>query len=651
MFNRLLPLLFLLLIYFTTTAQTKKIDSLKSIADKTTEPEAKLAAILAYCEDYSNLNQDSLDKYAYVALELAGRSKNDSYKSLAQLTLAQDYIQWGWTDSALYVIGKELPKNPVTDDNRRSIYFRLKRLNAVAFGADGKIQDCLAVLYPLFTEVEKYKDTMHIIGVANSIGNVLMGLNQLDESKKWNEQSLRFCAGNFEKYKGSPLISRAQLLHKENKHDSVLYYLNTGINCCKKIEVYDRLAGAYRFMSVVYTGAGELEKAEDALKQMQECRRKAHNTPDAIIDDNIQIADFYANTGQLKKAIAFCWSKLERGDYKEKPKDSAKTFNTEPSSRLPFYLALARYLKEDKNFTEYQAVLEEIIDLKDSVYERNKAAAIAEIQTKYDVEQKENIIAAQQFKIAQRNYLLYGSLVFIVMASVITFLMWRNQRNKQLLKMRLAIEEEKRQASQSILDAEEKERKRIAADLHDNIGAYASAISADVESIAHKGFNGNEEQLHNLQQHSREIIHSLRDTIWVLNKDNITITGISDRVKNYVNKLRPSYESINIVVEEAIQEDIRIGSQKALNIFRIVQEAVHNTLKHSNAKNVMIKIESDRVMNISVADDGKGLPAEYTSDGNGLRNMQARAADAGIRLNVTSAAGNGTRISISDTTN
>ncbi len=88
-------------------------------------------------------------------------------------------------------------------------------------------------------------------------------------------------------------------------------------------------------------------------------------------------------------------------------------------------------------------------------------------------------------------------------------------------------------------------RKRIAADLHDNIGAYATAISADVEKITGKGGIGNELQLQNLLQHSREIPNSLRDTIWVLNKDTITITGISDRIKNYINKLDPSYEYLH----------------------------------------------------------------------------------------------------------
>jgi signal transduction histidine kinase len=643
--------LFFLLISIALSAQTKKIDQLKTKVDAATTNDEKLAAIVAYCEDYSNIAQDSLEKYAYVALDLAASSNNERLKSLARLTLAQDYMQWGWTDSVHVVVENELPKNPVTDDAKRDIYFRLKKLKAIAFASEGRMKESLEVLYPAELEAEKYKDSLLVSGLSNMIGSIASARNELNEARKWNDKALVYAEGIHSKYLGSVYISRAQLLYNEDKTDSALYFLEKGIDYCKEIEMYDRLASAYRFQSAVYIDLNDLNKAEIALKNMQAARSNIHNNPDAIIDDNLQIADFYATTGQLKKAIVFCWSKLDSGDYHHKnPGDPVKAFNNDPAARLPFYLALSRYLKEDKDFGEYQNVLEEIIVLKDTLYEINKAEAIAELQTKYDVEQKENTIISQQLKLTRRNYLLYGSLIFIVLASMITWLWLRNERIKQKTKMEQAIEEEKTQAAQSILDAEEKERKRIAADLHDNIGAYATAISADVESITDKGFAGSEEQLQNLQLHSREIIYSLRDTIWVLNKENITITGISDRIKNYINKLKPSYEQINIEVEENISDDVHIGSQKALNIFRIVQEAVHNALKHSNANNVIIQIESEKLISIAIKDDGKGISEIKNFPGNGLRNMEARSADAGIKYTIESSAG-GTSILLETTTN
>lgn len=641
----------ILLLTVFASAQTKKIDSLKSRLDVATGNDKKLAAIVAYCEDYSNMAQDSLEKYAYIAIELAEKSKNERLKSLAWLTLAQDYMQWGWTDSVHVVVDKELPKNPVIDSSKRDIYFRLKRLKAVAFGADGKFRESLEILYPLVTEAEKYNDSLMIVGISNSIGVLAAARNELPESRKWNDKALAYLKGTNTRYLGSAYISRAQLMYKEDKTDSALYFLEIGIAHCSKVEMYDRLASGYRFQSAVLTGLGKLDDAEQALKNMQAARGKIYNSPDAIIEDNLQIAEFYATTGQLKKAIDFCWSKLEMGDLRKKAGDSIKTFNNDPSVRLPFYQALARYLKEDKDYDTYRTVLEEIIVLKDSVYERNKAEAIAELQTKYDVEQKENTIISQQLKLTQRNYLLYGSLIFIVLSAIITWLIWRNQHNRQQIKMQQLIEDEKRQAAQSILDAEEKERKRIAADLHDNIGAYATAISADVENITNKGLNDSGEQLQNLQQHSKEIIYSLRDTIWVLNKDNITITNISDRIKNYINKLKPSYEHINIMLEEDIRNDVRISSQKALNIFRIVQEAIHNSLKHSKAKELNIYINSKEKLSVMIRDNGRGITVD-NNEGNGLRNMKVRAGDAGLNFSVETAADKGTHILIeSGTTN
>ena len=641
-----------LCISISNIAQTKKIDSLKTKVDIAKDNDEKLAAIIAYLEDYSNVALDSLEKYAYVALELATNSKNERLKSLASLTLAQDYMQWGWTDSALVVVDNELPKNPVTNEARRDIYFRLKRLKAAAFAADGKHKESLSVLYPLVQEAEKYKDTLVIVVACNSIGNIAVNRNELDEAHKWNDKALAFSTGNKQKYLGWVFISRAQLLYKEQKTDSAIYFLNNGIERCKQIEMNDRLAAGYRFQSVVYTYLNELDKAEAALKNMQATRKKINSKPNAFINDNLQIAEFYANSGQLKKAIAFCWSNLDSGNYYHKlPGDTDRVFNTTPGSRLPFYIALSRYLKEDKDYDSYQKVLEEIILLKDTLSEINKAEAIAELQTKYDVEQKENTIISQQLKLTRRNYLLYGSLLFIGMASAITLLWLRNERNKQQAKMQQVIEEEKRQAAQSILDAEEKERKRIAADLHDNIGAYATAIAANVESITGKGIEGSAEQLQSLQQHSREIIYSLRDTIWVLNKDNITITGISDRIKNYINKLKPAYEQVNISVEENIENDLRVGSQKALNIFRIMQEAIHNALKHSHAKTIVIYIHSADMITIKVKDDGVGIKPQVNNDGNGLRNMKARAGDAAILLSLHSSETEGTEINLQTTTN
>lgn len=646
---------FLILLCFSLSSihaisQTKLINSLKLKVDAAKTNDEKLAAIVAYCEDWGNIAHDSLEKYAYIAIGLAQNTKDDRLKSLAWLTLAQDYMQWGWTDSTHAIVDKELKKNLVTDNNKRDIYFRLKKLKANAYGGDGRLEECLSVLYPLETEAEKYKDTLNIAGIANIIGSLVAAMNEPRQALKWNDKALFFAEAVQSKYLGSVYISRAQLYYTNHQTDSALYFLRKGIELCQQHENYDRLAGAYRFESAVYSDLNKLDMAEEALKKMQAARNKITQNHDAIINDNIQIAEFYASTGRLKKAIAFIQSKLHSGDFYKLPEGETKTFTNDPGVQLPYYLALSKFLKDDKDFPAYQEALEKIISLKDTLSEINKVEAITEMQTKYDVEHKENTIIAQQLKLTRRNTLLFGSLAFIVLAGLITWLWIRNVRTQQRLKMQQAIEDEKKLAAQSILNAEEKERKRIAADLHDNIGAYATAISADVEKIKTKGFTDSDIQLQNLQLHSREISNSLRDTIWVLNKENITVTGISDRIKSYINKIDSSYDQ-QIEVEEKIEHDARVGSQKALNIFRIVQEAIHNALKHSNSKNIMVEIESNDTIKFTISDNGKGMDLSNPASGHGLRNMQARAMDAGIQLTVNSSPGKGTKLLIETTTN
>jgi signal transduction histidine kinase len=354
------------------------------------------------------------------------------------------------------------------------------------------------------------------------------------------------------------------------------------------------------------------------------------------------LASYYASNNQTAKGIALC---------KEGIVLAQKSGLS--SQLLMIYHALSQNYKAAGNTVDYSKTLEAIIALKDSFNNINSSKLLADMQAGSEAVKNEKTIVEQKLNLTIKNYWLFGSAIFAIMAGIIIWLGFKYYNRKQNTKMQLALLEEKRIAAQSIIDAEEHERKRIAADLHDNIGAYASAIRADVEKITDGGIEKNNASLYNLQQHSQEIINSLRDTIWVLNKENITITGISDRIKNYLNKLQPSYNNVQLQLIEEIKNDVRISSQHALNIFRIVQEATHNALKHSNALNITISLYSYQHIEIKIEDDGKGIQAEQNStEGNGLLNMKARAFEVGFNLNILSNTNVGTTILLqSHTTN
>jgi signal transduction histidine kinase len=188
----------------------------------------------------------------------------------------------------------------------------------------------------------------------------------------------------------------------------------------------------------------------------------------------------------------------------------------------------------------------------------------------------------------------------------------------------------------------EKERKRIAADLHDNLGAYAASIVSNLEHIAIRETDPESSTaLHELRHNSQSIVSQLSDTIWVLKKDALTLTAISDRIKVFVQRIQRSYPGVQIDVQENIERDTELLPMQAFHLFRIVQEAVNNALRHSGGTQVLVEINSGDSWTVSVRDNGLGLDLPETGGGNGLNNMMERSKEAGwnIRWNRNETAG------------
>ncbi|MBO9657299.1 MAG: hypothetical protein J7527_00585, partial [Chitinophagaceae bacterium] len=125
------------------------------------------------------------------------------------------------------------------------------------------------------------------------------------------------------------------------------------------------------------------------------------------------------------------------------------------------------------------------------------------------------------------------------------------------------------------------------------------------------------------------------DTIWALNKDALTLTAISDRLKIFARRMKASYPNIDLDVEENITNDISLPPTQAFHLFQVIQEAVVNAMKHSGGSGVKILLETTNSWRVSIADNGTGIKTGSSSKGmggNGLTNMRNRAASAGWQL-------------------
>lgn len=196
------------------------------------------------------------------------------------------------------------------------------------------------------------------------------------------------------------------------------------------------------------------------------------------------------------------------------------------------------------------------------------------------------------------------------------------------------------------------ERERISRELHDNIGAQVTYLITSMDWAAKQLPEGNEtikERLSTLRHNAQNMMSSLRDTIWTLNKEEITIQDFADRLKQYVIYQIRDNSNIELSYFQDIEVEHTLDSDIVLNLFRIGQESVQNIIKHSEAHVITLSIicKNDDELLIAIGDDGKGFDINQNkNDSFGLDNMNYRTLEIGGIFSLKSAPNKGTVIEL-----
>ena len=196
----------------------------------------------------------------------------------------------------------------------------------------------------------------------------------------------------------------------------------------------------------------------------------------------------------------------------------------------------------------------------------------------------------------------------------------------------------------------QEQRLQISRDLHDNIGAQLTFIISSVDSLKYAFADGNprlEDKLNNISSFTKETIYELRDTIWAMNKEEITIEDLKTRISNFIDNAQLSLNGIRFNFNFDTKSFQSFTSRDGMNIYRLIQEAVNNAIKHANASHIDVSfIESDNKITIVVSDNGKGFDLTTTEIGNGLNTMKKRASELKGNFNIE-ASEKGTKIYLS----
>ncbi len=196
-----------------------------------------------------------------------------------------------------------------------------------------------------------------------------------------------------------------------------------------------------------------------------------------------------------------------------------------------------------------------------------------------------------------------------------------------------------------------KEKQRLSRDLHDNLGSQLTWLSNNITQLerAQQEQKPIEQKLESLKEGSGELMQTLRETIWIMNKEKIGAVDFFDKLVNHAIRHIEVYPPLQLQTEENISVNHQLNSGTALQLFRICQEAVTNACKHGQADLLTIKaIADEKHFSITISDNGKGFDLNIENPGHyGLQNMKQRAEESNLQLVIESSPGKGTTIIIS----
>ncbi|GAB3794031.1 hypothetical protein GCM10028819_06800 [Spirosoma humi] len=190
------------------------------------------------------------------------------------------------------------------------------------------------------------------------------------------------------------------------------------------------------------------------------------------------------------------------------------------------------------------------------------------------------------------------------------------------------------------------EKERIARDLHDNVGAHLAFVVTNLTHISDQAektpitdgqrLSG---QLRTIVTHTREAVKLLRETIWAIHQESFTVEEFAERLNQYINRYVHETNGLHVDVQVSGSQAYKLSSSQVLNLFRIVQEALNNVVKHARATEAIVKlsVEADGHINLRIHDNGQGFSwtnGAVASHHYGLRNMETRAQELGGTFRV-----------------
>lgn len=443
-------------------------------------------------------------------------------------------------------------------------------------------------------------DSLLLMSALANLGMSYAELNQLDSAEKVYNESLAIC----------------RLL--KNDYSENILMLNMG-DLYFNQQQFHRLKPMYTRALAISTAMDNLENTGIALRGMA-------------------IAHLYEN--DYTTALKYAQRALQIADSLHVLSEKQKCLNTLANIHFALH-----------NVATAASLTKQAAMLADSINNQRLQRDIAELETIYLVQQKEDRLAQQQASLRQKSNLNYalGALAILLLASLL--LVWRTWQQKQKLQAQEIdrLQQEKQlAAAEAIMQGEEQERSRLAKDLHDGLGGMLSGIKFSLQHtkgnvlLNDEGQAAFEKSIVMLDQS----INEMRRVAHNMMPESLLKFGLSKALADFCHDMQ---QSSQLSISCHLLEVDKLPKGEAISVYRIVQELVNNILKHAHATEALIQVtRHDDVLSITVEDNGRGMQQQQNeaAAGMGWNNIRSRVHFLKGQIDVQSTPEAGTSVHI-----
>lgn len=515
-----------------------------------------------------------------------------------------------------------------------------------------QLGDYPEALKSFFSALKVQEDIGDEIGMSktyNSIGVVQNEMGDDSLTLEYYLKSLRLLEKLNDRPSMSTLYNNIGIIHDNHDNDSLaMDYFVKAVRINSELGNKRGLAMNYNNIGSNYASREEYEAALTYQLKALRIQEELGNIEDVLFSLS-GIGEVYGKKGMAKQAISY---------YSRCVDLALQINNLNRLMEAHKYLALAYELDHDYKSAYLHHHM--FSNIKDSLFSEESNLKMTEMEAKYQSAKKEQEItflekenevkALELDKESKLRYYMGGSFLFILLITSLLYNRYRIKQKKDSLEEKQVLLNQINQHQESmifaIVNAQEEERERIAKELHDGLGGLLSTVKLNLDNFKSK-YIPLKEQNEVLLTKSIDLVDDVCADLRTVSHDMmpgvLVKLGLPAGIKDFMGTItgsgKPSIEIDIVGLEE------RLDGKTEVIIYRVIQEAVNNIIKHAEASTINLQlVKHENEISVIIEDDGKGFDVKANSNGVGLKNMESRVKFLGGKIIFDSTSGRGTSV-------